>query len=76
VQPQARWQQPRQGADHGTISPVRPWAGDLPPHDRNLVPEHQDLRVLGGVTSRQEHQPAEHPDHEQVDETNEHERRA
>ena len=76
VQPQAPGQQPRQGGHHGTVSPVRPRAGGLPPQDRDLMPEHQDLRILAGVTSRQEHQPAEHPDHEQVDETDEHQRRA
>ena len=32
--------------------------------------------ILGGVIPDQEHQPAEHPDHEQVDETDQHERRA
>ena len=29
-------------------------------------PQDQDLRVLGGVTARQEHQPTEHPDHGQA----------
>jgi hypothetical protein len=44
--------------------------------DRDLVPEHQDLRILGGVIPRQKHQPAECPDDEQVREADEHERRA
>jgi len=39
-------------------------------------PPDQDLRVLGGVTARQQRQPAEHADREQVDEANGHERRA
>jgi hypothetical protein len=76
VQPQAPGQQPGQGGDHGTVSPVRPRARNLPPQDRYLMPQHQDLRVLSGVTPRQEHQPAEHADNEQVDEADEHERRA
>jgi hypothetical protein len=76
VQPKARGQQPRERCDHGTVSPVRPRARNLPPQDRNLMPEHEDLRVLRGVIPRQEHQPAEHPDHEQVDEADERERRA
>ena len=58
-----------QGREHGTVSPVRPRARDLPT-------QHQDLRFLGGVTARQERQPAEHADHEQVDEADEHERRS
>jgi hypothetical protein len=44
--------------------------------DRDLMAEDQDLCVLGDVAACQEHQPAEHPDHEPVDEANEHERRA
>ena len=46
------------------------------PQDRDLVPEHENLRVLRGVISRQEHQPAENPDHDEVNETDEHDRRA
>ena len=42
----------------------------------HLMAQHEDLPILGGVTARQEHQPAEYPDHEQVDEADEHERRA
>ncbi len=60
--------QPRERGDHGTVSPVRPWARDLPTQDRNLMPEHQDLRVLGDIAPRQQHQPPEYPDHEQLDE--------
>jgi hypothetical protein len=40
------------------------------------VTEDQDLRVLGGVASHKQRQPAEHPDFEQVDQTDEHESRA
>jgi len=69
-------QQPRQGREHGTVSPVRPRARGLPTQHRDLEPQHQDLRVLGGVTARQERQPAEHADHEQVDEADKHERRS
>jgi len=69
-------QQPGQRGEHGTVSPPRPRSGDLTPQHRDVVPQHQDLRVLGDVTSDQERQPTEHPDHEQVDEANEHERRA
>jgi hypothetical protein len=74
VQPQAARQQPRQGSEHGTVSPARPRAGDLAPQHRDLVPEDQDLDILDSITPRQQYQPAEHPDHEQVDETDKHER--
>jgi hypothetical protein len=76
VQPQVSGQQPGQRGEHGTVSPVRPRARGLTSQHRDLMPEDQDLRVLSGVTARQEHQPAEHPDHEQVDETDKHGRRA
>ena len=67
---------PHRGSERGTVGPVRPRAAGPAPQDRDLVPEDQDLRVLRGITLGQEHQPAEHPDHGQVDETNKHERRA
>jgi hypothetical protein len=76
VQPKVPGQQHRQGREHGTVSPVRPRARDLPTQHRDLVPQHQDLRVLGSITARQKRQPAEHADHEQVGEADEHERRA
>jgi hypothetical protein len=76
VQPQATGQQPRQGGEHGTVSPVQPRAADLTTRHRDLMPQNQDLSVLGGVLARQEHQPPEDPDHEQVGKTDQHERRA
>ena len=76
VQPQPTGQQPGQGGEQRTVSPVQLRAGDLTTKHRDLVPEDQDLRVLGSVTARQEHHPAEHPDHEEVNETDQHERRA
>ena len=41
----------------------------------NFMPQYQDLHVLGGVASGEEHEPAEQPDHEQIDEAEEHDRR-
>jgi hypothetical protein len=76
VQPQPTGQQLGQGNEHGTVSPVQPRAADLTTQHRDLMPQNQDLRVLGGVAASQERQPAGHPDHEQVDETDQHERRA
>jgi hypothetical protein len=65
-----------QGGEHSTVSPVRPWAGNLPAQDSDLVPQREYLCILRGIASRQQRQPAEHPDHEQVDQSDEHERRA
>ena len=38
------------------------------------MPKYQDLRVLRSIASGEEDQPAEQPDHEQVDKSDEHER--
>jgi hypothetical protein len=76
MQPQAPGQQPGQGGEHGTVSPVRPRTGNLALQHRHLMAENQDFRLLGCVAARLEHQPAEYLDPEQVDEANEHERRA
>jgi hypothetical protein len=51
VQPQAFWQQSRQGGHHGAVGPVRLRAGDLTTEDSDLMTEHQDLDVLRGVAA-------------------------
>jgi hypothetical protein len=74
VQPQVPGQQPRQRGDHRTVSPVRLRAGDLAAQDRDLVPQDHDLHLLGGAAAREQRQPAEHPDHEQIQDANKHDR--
>jgi hypothetical protein len=76
VRSEAGGKQPGQGGDHGAIGPVRPGAAGLAAQQGGLMPEDQDLGVLGGVASREERQPAEQLDHEQVDEAEKHECRA
>ena len=76
MQAQAPGQQPGQGGEHGTISPIRPRTRYLTPQHRGLMPQDQDLRVLGGITPGQERQPAEHTDQGQADETEQHHCRA
>lgn len=73
VQPQVPGQQPCQGGNHGPVSPVRFRAGDLTAQYRDLLPQYQDLHVFGGVAAREQRQPVEHPDHEQIGEAEEHE---
>jgi hypothetical protein len=58
------------------VSPVWPRAGDLPSQYGDLDPEDEDLRVLDSVAAHQKRDPAEHTDHEDVDEADEHDRRA
>ncbi len=53
---------------------IRGWSR----HSRRSVPTYRsakDLHVLGNIASGEERQPAEQPDHEEIDEANEHERR-
>jgi hypothetical protein len=73
VQPQVPGQQPGERGDHGAVSPVRLRAGNLAAQDRDLVPQHQDLNILGGVAAGEQRQPAEQPDHEQIGEAGDHE---
>jgi hypothetical protein len=76
VQPKTPGQQPGQRGDHGPVSPVRSRAGHLTMQHGDLVTEDQYLHVLGGIASHQQRQPAEHPNHGQVDQTDEHKSRA
>ena len=73
VQPQVPGQQPRERGDHRPVGPVQLRAGDPAAEDRDLIPQDQDLHVFGGVAAREQHQPAEQPDHEQIGEPEEHE---
>lgn len=59
VQPKVPGQQPCERCDHGPVSPVRRRPGDAAAQDRDFMPQYQDLHVLGGVASGEEHQPAE-----------------
>ena len=63
---------PCQSGDHRTVSPVRLGPGDLAAQDRDLMPQDQDLHVLK-ASLREQRQPAEHPDHEQIEEAEGHE---
>jgi hypothetical protein len=75
VQLQVPGQQPRQRCDYCAVGPVWLRAGDLAAQDRDLVPQDQDLNVLGDAAAGEQRHPAEQPDHEQIEEANEHDRR-
>ena len=51
VQPQVPGQQPRERGEHSAVGPVRFRAGDLAAQDCDLMPQYQDLYVLGGVAA-------------------------
>jgi hypothetical protein len=69
---QGRRQQPGQGGQHRSVGPVRRRAGALTPQHRHFVTQNHDLRVFGRLATRQQHQPAEHPDHDQIQQTHRH----
>ena len=50
--------------------------GDLTAEHRDLMTEHHDLRVLGRLAAAQQHQPAEDPDHDQVEQAKGHKPRS
>jgi hypothetical protein len=58
--------QSRQSGRQRPVGPVRLWPGDLTSQDGDLMTQHQDLHVLGGVAPREKRQPAEQPDHQQI----------
>jgi hypothetical protein len=69
-------QQPGQGRQDRAVGPIRPGTGHLAAEHHHLMTEHHDLRVLGRLAPAQQDQPAEHPDHEQVQQTDRHEPRS
>jgi len=66
------WQQPSQRRQDRPVGPVRPGPGDLTAEHRDLMTEHHDLRILGRLAATQQHQPAEDPDHDQVEQAKGH----
>jgi hypothetical protein len=72
----ARWAVTVLVGDHGAVGPVWLRAAALAAQDGDLLPEHQDFCVLGCVAAGQQGQPPEEPDHEQVDQADDHEHRA
>jgi hypothetical protein len=59
-------QPPRQRGRQRSVGPVWSWPGDLTTQDGDLMTQHQDLHVLGGVASHEKRQPAGPLDHQQI----------
>jgi hypothetical protein len=74
MSPQRRRQETGQRRQDRPIGPVRLRPDDLTLQHRHLMPEHHDLDVLGRLTTAEQHQPAEHPNHDQIQQTNRHNR--
>ena len=65
-----------QGRQDRAVGPVRPRPGHLPAQHHHLMAQHQDLRVLRCLAAAQQDQPARHPDHDQIQQTDRHEPRS
>ena len=73
---QPRREQPGQRCQDRPVGPVRTGPGHLTAQHYHLVAQHQDLRVPRCLAAAQQDQPAEHPDHDQIQQTDRHEPRS
>jgi hypothetical protein len=65
-------QDPDQGCEDGPVWPRGTGPGDLSAQHRNLVSQHQDLGVLGGLPASEQLEPAEELAQDQVEESERH----
>jgi len=70
------WRLPGQCREDGTVGPIRLGSGDLTPEHRDLMAENHDLRVFGRLAAAEQHQPAEDPGHDQVEQAKGHKPRS
>jgi hypothetical protein len=52
--PTVAWEHAADGGEQGAVGGFQLGAGGLPLEDGELVAQHQDLQVLGGVTAKEE----------------------
>ena len=48
-----------QGCQDGPVWPGKAWTGDLSAQHRDLLPEHEELGVLGGLPASEQFEPAQ-----------------
>ena len=68
--------QPGQCRQDRPVGPVRLGPGDLTAEHRDLMTEHQDLRVLGRLAAPKQNQPGKNPDRDQVEQAKRHKPRS
>ena len=69
-------EQSAQRAEDGAVDPVHRRAGVASTQDGDLVPEHQDLDVLGCIRASEQRQPAQQTGEEQIGGSEGHSRRS
>jgi hypothetical protein len=67
-------EKPGEGGQDRPVAPVRLRLGNLPTQHSEFVTQDEDLDVLGMIPAAKEHQPAEHPRHDQVEKAKRHSR--
>ena len=72
VRPQASGQEPDQHGEDRAVSPVQAWPGMGTAQHRNLVPQHEQLDVLGRRRPAEQDQPAAKPGEGQVEQAERH----
>jgi hypothetical protein len=65
-------QEPRKPGQHRAVGPVKPGSGHLPAEHRDLVPQHQQLRVLGRRAPRQQRKPSQQLAEAQIEQSSRH----
>jgi hypothetical protein len=76
VHPQLSWQQPGRRGQNRSIWPRGAWLADLVTQDRDLVSQHQQLGSDHGLAVRKDRQPPEQAHHDQIEESEAHDRRS
>ena len=69
-------QQPAQRTEHGAVQPGQPWPGVVAAQHGDLMTQHQNLDVLGGIRAGEQRQPAQHAGKHQVRESEGHSERS
>ena len=73
MRPQPSRQAPDQRGKDGAVGPVQPGPGIGAVQHGDLVPQHEQLSVLGSRRPAQQDQPAAEPDEDEVEQAQEHE---
>jgi hypothetical protein len=72
VHPQLRWQVPDECGEHRAVGAVEPGLPIGAAQHGDLVPQHEQLRVLGGRRPAEKNHPAADPDEDEVEQAQGH----
>jgi hypothetical protein len=72
VHPRPRRQEPDERGEDRAVGPVQPGPGIGAAQHGDLMPQHEQLRVLGGRRPAEQDQPAAEPDEDEVEQAERH----